>query len=299
MIDFNDPILHRGDLLFSYDKKRYDPAKATLLIYASCHGRTLIRYFTYHRPDICEKYNLLRLETAPITLAIREGIDVFNHPTIKAIFSSAEVVATYNMGARMGHHELAKVSRLFRPGARVITFVAPNFSGFCPFSYDGYGSHLGLLNMFDRGISAEHAWVKFLGGDFDPLFPVRWRLEIGRHQDKESYHDIGLTRFIIEHHKKAKLWTGPAHPTYHVMAYLGSEIGGLLGFPKHTDEQILAFDHALEMISGQPETSYEFDYYKFDYPKRYEDGKENYYHKALQAIHQHWQTGGSIRPSVD
>jgi hypothetical protein len=299
MIDFQDPILTRGDLMFSYDAKRYRDNKPTLLIFASCHGRTLIEYFTYQRPDICEAFNLLRLETAPMTLAIDAGIDIFANPTIRAIFQSAAVIATYNMGARMRHHDLARVSKLFRPDAKVITFVAPNFSCFCPFSYDGYASHLGLLTAFDRGQSADEVWHDFKSGAFDPMFPIRWRLELGRHIDKESYHDIGLTQFIIRNHRKVKLWFGPSHPSYHVMAHIGSEIGQRLGFPTHTEEQILGFDYTRAMVGGQPETDYEFNHFKFQFPKRHVEDPTNYYRAVLDAVYNHWKSESSIRPQVD
>src|SRR4051812_7841924 len=98
---FDDQLLNRADLLFSMDK-RFHPEKKTLLIYMSCHGRTLLHYFTEERPDLLEKYNIIRLETGPMTIRIREGVDVFGNTGIKAVLSMADVVVTYNMGARMG-----------------------------------------------------------------------------------------------------------------------------------------------------------------------------------------------------
>lgn len=295
---FDNPILHQGDMMFDTEPN-WNNSKPTLLIFASCHGRTLLEYFRYARPDILEKYNILRLETGPMTLTIQKGIDLFAHPAIREVFAVADVVATYNMGARMRHHELTRVSKLFKPGAKVITMAAPNFSAFCPFSFDGYGAHLGILTALDQGKSPAQLWSDYEHGQFDPMFAVRWRLEIGRHQDKGGYSDIGLTAFIIAHYKKAKLWMGPSHPTYHIMSYLGSEIGGLMGFPKHTDEQILGFNYDRGMVSGQPETEYEFNYFGFQYPRRYTSDENCYYRRCFELICESWKTDGFVRPIVD
>lgn len=286
--------------VFEPDPK-WQEGKPVALIYASCHGRTL-RGYLEDRADFKERFNLLRLETGPMTLLIQDGHDIFGAESIRRIFGMADVILTYNMGARMGPHALDRVGRLFKAGNRVITFVAPNFSAFCPFAFDGYGSHIGLHALFDSGIDLEDAWQKIIHYDFDPLFAIRWRLEIGRYQDKERYHEIGLSDFIIRAHKKVKLWMGASHPSYIPMAYVGSEICGRLGLPRHNEEDILRMDYLKDAVGGQPETDYEFRFYRFDYPKRHENdaGGWDYYRKIFDCVYAQWKAEGAyIRPQVD
>jgi hypothetical protein len=297
---FDDPILNGDNMMFSMDK-HFDPAKPTILLFLSCHGRTMIHYYSYARPDLTEKYNIIRLETGPMTIHFQNGLDVYGNPAVRMVFGMADIVVTYNMGARMRHHQLSKVEKLFKPGARVITIVAPNFGCFCPMSYDGFGSHLGLLKLFDAGKNREEVFNIFKAGDFDPMFDIRWRLDLGRIIDKESHHDIGLSQFIKRNYRKIKLWMGPSHPTYIVMAHYGNEVGGLLGHPKHTEEQILEMDYSMAAVGGQPETQYEFSYFKFDYPMRHRDegDYDSYYGKVIDAVYEYWHHDGAIMPQVD
>jgi hypothetical protein len=275
--------------------------KPVLLIYASCHGRTLMDYFRT-RPDLMAAYNFVRLETSVMQPAILDGTDkeLHNRKSIIDTFQMADVVVTYNMGARHGNLALEVIGKHIRNDSKVITFVAPNVSCFCPFGY-GYTSIIPIMDALDKGKTPDQVWSDFVNGSFDPMFQLRWRLEMGRLEDKEMYHDIGLVAFIARNYQRAKLWLAPAHPSMTPMAYVGNEVAVKLGFERHPEEQILAIDYMLGAIRGQPETDYEFKHYKFTYPMRHgnDAGGISYYRTVLDEVAKHWNNSGLLRPAVD
>lgn len=273
--------------------------KPTILIYASCHGRTLYDYLT-GREDFMAKFNLTRLETGPMTQFIQEGIDVFKVKEIERAMLSADGVITNNMGARNAHHALDRIRPMFSNAMKIITFTAPNFSAFWPFAY-GYTGCIGLLDMFDKGVSQEAGWQAFVNGDFDPLFNLRWRLEMGRLDDRDQYHDIKLAEFVARAHKKVKLFMSSSHPTFIPMAYVGAELCSLLGLPGESFESLLQHDYKRGAIGGQPETEYEFKHYDFEYPMRHHNDAGGYYRTVYDYIYGEWKkrSGFLISPPVD
>lgn len=299
---FTDPILSEDSPPIFTKEHVWNQDKPVLLIYASCHGRTLADYFKT-RPDIMAVYNIIRLETSPMFIAInhtKKDPDLCSRKSITDIFNMADVIVTYNMGARHNQLSIEVVGKHFRPEARVITFVAPNFSCFCPFGY-GYTSTMPILNALDKGQTPAQVWSDFEQGKLDCLFPMRWRFEMGRLADKEVYHDIGLVQFIVRNHRKGKLWSAPAHPTFLPMAFVGNEVCGRLGLNRQSEESIMAMDYKTGWMRGQPETDYEFNYFKFEYPQRHQNelGGIEYYRSVFQHIADYWHTGGYLMPAAD
>lgn len=299
---FSDPLLSAGHpAAMLMQEHVWNQDKPVMLIYASCHGRTLMDYFRT-RPDIMSAYNIIRLETSVMLPAILNKTDpgLHNRKSIVDTFQMADVVVTYNMGARHGQLALDVIGKHIRSDAKVITFVAPNVSCFCVFGY-GYTSNIPVMDALDKGKSPEQVWSDFQNGSFDPMFPMRWRLELGRLADKESYHDIGLVQFIMRNHKKVKLWLAPAHPSMIPMAFVGNEVAAKLGMAREPEEKILAMDYMLGAIRGQPETQYEFNYYKFEYPMRHAEdaGGMNYYRLVFDTMVAHWKNGGLLQPAAD
>jgi hypothetical protein len=274
----------------------FNPAKPNLLIYASCHGRTLLDYFR-HRPDAVAQFNLMRLETGPLLVLSRER-DVFSDPGIKSVFCSADVLVTYNMGARHGVLSLDRVSKLCRPGVKVITFTAPNFSCLWPVAL-GYGGGLGVLNRLDKGLTVQQIQKSFLERTFDPLFHLRWRLELGRYADKDRYHDIGLSAFVQQNIQKAPLFIAHSHPSFITMSYVGSEVLGRLGFNKESLDMILAKPPDIGTMNAQPRTNYELKHFGFKYPYPISSGGDEHYLGLISDYAKVWAQGGFIFPSMD
>jgi len=297
---FSDPVLSKDCPagIFEPDKK-FDPKKKTLLLYLSCHGRTLMEYFK-HRPDVANGWNILRFETGPMVTAIQNGIPIFQRDSTKAIFGMADALFTYNMGDRHGELALRKVRSLLKPDAKIITMVAPNCSCLSPISY-GYGGGIGVQDAFDNGKTEDQIWKSLLDGTFNPLFNIRWRIEIGRLADKEAYHDVGLAGFIQRNYQRQKLFVAGSHPSYNTMAYLGNECLARIGFEKESEEKIIAQDPALGAIGNEPETDYEFKHFRFQYPMRYQGllGGLEYFHTMITQYASNWRSGGLIHPAKD
>lgn len=292
MIDFQDRILCFGDGNLFSKNGQFHPDRPTALIYASCHGRQLFRYFDVYRREFSSTHNLLRLETAPMVLYSHKHGSVFENKTIQSIFSTADIVFTYAMGERHGELSLKSVERFMKPGVKVITFVAPNFSCLWPMAY-GYSGGLAVMDAMDKGKTEEQIWQDFVHGQFDPCFKMRWRIELGRIKDKSNYHDIGLIDLIEVAIKKQKLWLGSSHPGMNVMAHVGNEAMGILGYEKESMDKILSYNY-LECETGlQPETDYEFKHYGFTYPIRHRGaaGGESYYRDMLALMAKSWNEG--------
>lgn len=295
MINIYDPILKRPDMFEMVNG--FSIAKPTLLVYASCHGRSLMGYL---QSRCTHQFNLMRLETTGISIAMSEGIDVFANKSIQSIFGMADVIVTYNMGARHRELSLESISRFTNKHVKIITFVAPNCSCFWPVAY-GYSGGIGVMQMFDEDVSVDEAWLLFLDGKFDCMFNARFRIEMGRLDDKEKYHDIGYASFVRQYLTRAKFWMGPSHPSGVLISYIGSQVCAKLGLQGQDDESILNVDPTLYAMNPQPETSYEFKHYKFSYPIRYVDHKEfdDFYKRLINDYYQSWKQGAIVQIGTD
>ena len=246
----------------------WDDSKPLIVILASCHGRTLLTYFD-RQPDFRSKYNIVRLETGPIHVKEITGEPVMTRPSIAKLLCRADILLTYNMGVDHGSYSMENIRKQIRSDCKVITFTAPNCSLFWPVAY-GYLGDFAVMHAFDTGKTAEQIIHDFYNGTFDPMFKMRWRLEIGRLEHKDISHDVKLAPFVVRNHVTHKLFMGPSHPTFTTVAWLGSEIIRLLGYASETEAQVLAHDHNINAMGPFPETHYEFNHFGFTYPMRHQ-----------------------------
>jgi len=264
-----------------------------ILIFASCHGRTLLDYFSM-QPAFRSKYNIMRLETGPIRIREHRGADMMNRPAMKLAFKSADILLTNNMGPRHLSHSLNRVIPMLRSDCRIITWTAPNFSAFWPIS-EGYCGAIAVLEALDRGKSVNQICQDFEQAQFDPLFNLRWRIEMGRISDRDNTHDVKLGDFIQRNFRTHKLFMGASHPSFLPMAHMGAQIIRMLGHECDSEEQVLAYDYNIGTMAGEPETGYEFKHYGFTYPMRHLTTSVGGLERYIGMIHsaaQFWTTGG-------
>lgn len=268
-----------------------------MLVFTNCTGRALCDYLRRNK-EFRAAYNVEALETGPIQLALSDGKPVFQLGSIVRLFEACDVLVTNNMGPRHREMALENIRPLLRGGARTITFVAPNFSCLWPIAY-GFSGTLGAEALFDKGATVDDVWAKLKDGSFDPLFDIRYRLEMGKLSDKGAYHDVDIARFIAANLRKVKLFTAGSHPTQHVVAHIGSEILRLLGMPYQGEAEILQLDAMEGTMAGWPETDYEWNHFKFAYPIKNNAKFDETYREILDNAYGWWKRGALIMPPRD
>lgn len=278
----------------------WDNSKPLLTILASCHGRQLLTYFNM-KPEFRNRFNIVRLETGPIYQQEIVGVTVMNRPAMKRLLQATDILVTYNMGSRHMWFALEKVRAMMRPDVRVVTFSAPNCSIFWPISQN-YVGVIAVMDALDKGKSCERIIQDFEQGSFDPLFKLRWRLEMGRIDDRDNTHDVKLAPFINRNLKKVKLFQSAQHPSFITIAWLGAEIIRLLGYPHDTEEQVIAYNYAHDSMAVFPETHYEFEHFGFEYPMRHQQGSvggKEFYHWLIREAVKFNNAGGYCSIPLD
>lgn len=296
-----DPAMMAGHPVGICEPERnWDASKPIAVVLAACHGRTMVDYFNM-KPAFRSLYNIVRLETAPILLREMKGEDVMTRPSMRRLFQAADLLLTYNMGAAHGSFSLERVRALIRPDCRVVTFAAPNCSLFWPVSH-GYCGALGVMHAMDQGKTVEQIIADYDNGQYDPLFKLRWRLEMGRIDHRDQTHDVPIGQFITRNHKTHKLFAAISHPTFTTIAWLGAGIMRVLGHAHDDETKVLAYDYAVHGIQGYPETVYEFKHYGFTYPMRHTMtslGGPTFYHKMIRDVEAFIKAGGNCAMPLD
>lgn len=281
-------------------EQAWDDSRPLLVILASCHGRPLLTYFNL-KPEFRNRFNIVRLETGPIFGKEMSGEPVMLRPSMLRLLKATDILLTYNMGSSHGSFSLERVRSLMRPDVRVVTFTAPNFSVFWPIS-GNYCGVLAVMNALDMGKAEAEIHQEFDRGDFDPLFYLRWRIEMGRIEHRDRTHDVKLRDFISRNHQAHKLFMSASHPSFTTVAYLGSEIIRTLGYAADDEAKVLSYDHAIESMGIWPETDYEFNHFGFTYPRRYlttEAGGMEIYHRLISDAVVFSQNGGYCSIPLD
>ena len=76
----------------------------------------------------------------------------------------------------------------------------------------------------------------------------------------------------MRHYKTHKMFFTFNHPSFHLISYVMDECLGKLGFTQFGEDHSLSVPVNLSNFGGHyTETDYEWDFYKFEYPKRYVD----------------------------
>lgn len=273
------------------------PGRKTALMFTNCTGRALCDYLKRNE-EFRASYNINALESGPIQLAIGEGKNVFGLGAVQRLFQDCDFLLTNNMGARHADMALEKIKPMLSGSAKIITFVATNFSCLWPLSY-GYSGMLGAERLFDAGATVEDVWKKLKDGTFDPEFKLRWRLEIGRLMDKSTFHDVDIHHFIIANIRRVKLFTSASHPTYHIVAHIGGRILDLLGIQHEGLEANLKHDCMDGTMAGWPDSQYEWRHYGFEYPRSNKDEPHEWYLEMLHEACAWWQRGAFMPPPKD
>jgi hypothetical protein len=204
-------------------------------------------------------------------------------------FKEAFFIATNCFSPRWSDLGLRSVKEIVGSKAdeRIVTWTPPNFTAFWPVC-EHFGHH-GVEKLLKDGATKQDIVNAFKLGTFDPCFEVRWKEQIARLENLDLGSDLKISGFVQRNHKKEKMFFTHNHPTYNVVAWIGSQLLKRLGFESQSEEECALIQHDLNGTwNTWPETRYEFDHFGFSYPLRYKTTVcwrgEDWYHSEISKI---------------
>lgn len=255
----------------------FDPHKKDCLVVSACHSIQLSHYFRM-RQDFMRDYNVHIIQSQSV------WAHKMLHPVpaiLSRAFAEADVILSHSFldaefdGLNHQHHP-GKSSR------RVVIFPPPNSGVWWPMC-DTY-SGVELRRPAAAGKSREEVWQSLANGTFDCCFDERTAIQKAYAEKRELDAEIKIQPFVERAFRDCKLWWTENHPTFHLIAWIGSELMRLLGYQQDTDAQIAAYNtEATGQWNAFPETHYEWAHYGFRYPLRWPnlEGGLEYYHRLI------------------
>ena len=260
-------------LEFSQD---FDPRKKDCLLLSACHAIQL-RHYLRSRADFCRDYNI------HVILAQVVDIRQLSSPmpeVMRRVFSNADVVLCNNFqGARID--ALNVVHHPGKSTRRVVVFPPPSNTTWWPIFTE---SGPELKGPAKAGRTREEVWESFLAGTFDCCFEERVAVQKKWSVDRELDADIKLVPFVEHNFRDCKFWFTSNHPTYNLVAWIGSEFMRLMGYQSDSLSRVMGYPtDTLGTWNACPETKYEFDHYGLKYPMRWKDeiGGLGYYRSII------------------
>lgn len=241
---------------------RHSKRVPRILLYSSCVAEQVGKYLREY-PPVADHFAVDVLQIHKL-----ESAGVTNLHGFRDLFGAADFIFTNKFSTRWQSLDIASVTEFATRAQTIKTWVPPNFRAFWPAVQ--YDVEVGVDAMLKEECTVDDILFLFKTKQFDPLFEAMWNDQITRLKALEAGRDIQLSEFVERNHRAVKLWFTSNHPTWHIIAWIGSRICSLLGVEAETEAQCLAHRHD---YSGTwnvwPETFYEFDFYKFEYPMRY------------------------------
>lgn len=266
--------------------------KSKVLLYSSCVAEQL-QYYLRSIPWVEERFEveavLIHILEINKVLDLRDFVD-------RKKFEEADYIFTNCFSPKWADLGLHRVNEIRKSSSQLFTWVPPNFSAFWPI-VEFHGED-GVVEMLRRGATAEEIIRAFNEHSFEPFFANRWVEQMTRLWEKERGCDIKIASFCERNQTKVKLWFTDNHPTYNVVAWLGSQIVAKLGGEPETEESCLARPHDFNGVwNTWPETHYEFGHFQFEYPMRHATtshwGGIEYYHGLITRISDRFRSGNA------
>lgn len=274
---------------------RPNPGRMNLVFYTACTGVQMRDYIRKHRPEVHEQYQLHHVMAHSLSLRCAVEGHKFRE-IVSAIFRNADAMIYNPVDA--GYEGLSDrdVIRQVRPDCKLASFGGPHHGCWwviCPF----FGEEP-VFRLFDRGATNEQVWELITTKTFNPCFEERWREQMAFMKGYQHATDVRLTDFIQDEHRKCKMFFTFNHPTCHVLAFCADECLAEFGFERKGREHAISVVPADDMMVGEvyPETDYEWEYYKLEYPQRWVGrmGGIEFYRTVLPDVRNRWK--GSNRP---
>lgn len=251
-----------------------------MVFYTSCHAYQFIRYLTTYRPEVLEDYLIVILYNH-LLINARPHFDL---NLLQLIMGRAAVVITNPFSEKFGDLSLHSLMVHYDPRTQTdITFVPPSVSHYWPVS-EHFGEEPVARYIYNDGTTANEMIDQYLRGRFICMFSERSKRQMDRLGLRGQNCDVQINKFIHDHQKTHKMFFTSNHPTFHLIGHIMDGCLKLIGYDAKGDDFNLALPtNGGEMRNHNPETQYEWDFYEFQYPRRYTTdwGGENMFYPAI------------------
>ncbi len=285
----------RHNCYLQLDSRMFTEPKGTrknLLVYSSCHCEQIDVYLRKYRQDVLEKCYLHMLFTHRQALNRPHS----NNRFVWSLFSEADLVIWNVLGPKFNEQSTDVLGKHLQADAKVVSFVPPCFAAF--FAVAEFFGEEGVIEYLVAGRTVENIIALFRDGQFECQFKWRFKDQIDRLAFRERERDVKLSAFVQRHFKQHKLFLTVNHPAFPTLAYLVDECLGILGFKQ------LGEDHSISREVNEanfgahlPETHYEFEYFGFTYPLRFQNergGVDAYYSALISDTAARWKARGGV-----
>lgn len=254
-----------------------------MVIYTSCHAFQFMRYLHNHRREVLDDYlivilyNHLLINSRPhFDLNLLQWIAGMAHVVIHNGFS--EKFGELSMHSLMVHYDARHTTG--------ISFVPPSMACFWPVC-EFFGEEP-VARYVNNEVSVDEMLRLYRSGNFECMFSVRYALQLSRLKTRELEFDVKISGFISRNLLSHKMFFTSNHPTFHVIGHIMDQCLTILNYkPNGDDFQLSLPTNGGEMRNHNPETYYEWDHFKFDYPRTYITdwgGHEIFYPSTIERI---------------
>jgi hypothetical protein len=257
------------------------PNWPTLGLYTACHGRQLLRYWKelYPNPPEMNCWGIVSWkfpERIPTLLA---------QPLVHAFFQHTDFYVSNAWPAhqpfleQFGSQVAAEI-----PGRR-LRMHAPSLSSIFPVT-DIPKDLENVRRLLRAGQTHDQIARALREGQFDPQFTTRHAEAMNRMAQKDAQCDTPIEPFVRAHLRREKLFWLISHPTMLLISRIGADLfTQIFQRPAISDEDLFALPwRSFQFGFTWPETHYEWDFFKFNYPRRWEDNALPFYESLIRKI---------------
>ena len=228
------------------------------VLFAGCHGVHFVSYWRTRQdiPDV----NIAVVFTHKLEQA--GASEFLGIPLLQAMFKQARYFSAQPSSG--GVYTSDNVVKLV-PG-RVGYYHNPTAGCFFPVC-----EHAGMKPVADllrAGFTRPQILDAFNQGSFDPQFETRYAETMQILREKDKFCATPFADFVARYLRKRKMFSTWTHATPVAYVRIGADLlSYLFGLRKVSDGEVLAASYPVLVEWGEwPETHYEREYYKVEYP---------------------------------
>lgn len=295
----NDPWPTNGVMCFS---QPWDNTKATLLVYACCHGWQLLHYWANHGNNyIRNAFNVVLVQNyrvmgdanyqgqasgQPRADKIMEPIPHVYSDLFRAMCSKASWVVYHPAydGTIFDPENLFEWPVGYDNEQRTVSFHSPSFAAFWPVSHFG-DEHI-LHYLRTKEYSPKQLKSALRSGSLFCNYDVRFELGRSRLYSKDSRVKCGIAEFFLKYWTTHRMFLAFNHPSYHLMAYQGAKLcnyieRGECSIHHDAEQFVLDLGDNEARLPAWPDHKSTWKHFPFQFPMKYRV-------EEADAFYSHW-----------
>lgn len=141
--------------------------------------------------------------------------------------------------------------------------------------------------MIAAGMGQAEIIQVFDAGEVECNFNERLKIDLDGERRRETNWEIKYVDFIENNLRMVKLFFSPNHPAMAIIAHMTDQFLERLGHVRKGSSHALSLPPETMLGDNHfPETQYEFEHYRFWYPRRFEHnmGGRKFYHNEIARI---------------